>query len=99
MPAPSKIRVVRRTVSLPKSLYEEARLVVESSASPTDSLNGLFVSAIRAYVRLIHRRQIDAKFAGMAKDPEYQKEAAQIAEEFSASDWEALDRAERDATS
>jgi hypothetical protein len=88
---------VRTTVSLPAHLYEEARSVVVTKAAPAGSMNGLFVSAIRAYVHLIKRRQIDAQFAGMSQDPEYQKAAVRISEEFSASDWEALERAERDS--
>lgn len=98
-PKPAKSRIVRRTVSLPKNLYEEARSVVASPSSPANSINSLFVSAIRAYVRLIRRREIDAKFAEMSSDPEYRKEAEQLSEEFSASDWEAFAQAERDASS
>ena len=88
---------VRTTVSLPRQLYEDARSVVASNAAPAESINGFFVSAIRAYVKLIRRRQIDARFAEMSKDSEYQREAGRISEEFSVSDWEAFDRAERDA--
>lgn len=87
---------VRTTVSLPERLYEEARSVVGTKATPAASINGFFVSAIRAYVKLIQRKQIDAKFAGMSDDPEYQKAALRISEEFSSSDWEAFERAERD---
>lgn len=88
---------VRTTVSLPEPLYKEARSVVDAMAAPVGSINGFFVSAIRAYVHLIKRRRIDAQFAGMSADAQYQKEAARISEEFSQSDWEAFDRAERDA--
>jgi len=42
------------------------------------------------------RTVIDAEFRDMACDMEYQSEALRIAEEFSASDTEALDIAERD---
>jgi hypothetical protein len=88
---------VRTTVSLPARLYEEVRSVVITKAASAGSINGLFVSAIRAYVNLIKRRQIDAQFARMSKDPEYQKDAVRISEEFSASDWEAFERAEKDS--
>lgn len=88
---------VRTTVSLPEHVYEEARSLVEAKASPAGSINGFFVSAIHAYVRLIKRRQIDATFAGMSEDKEYQKVAGRISEEFSQSDWEAFERAEKDA--
>jgi hypothetical protein len=36
------------------------------------------------------RQQIDAAFAGMATDADYQQEAKLIAEEFAYSDWEAF---------
>jgi hypothetical protein len=88
---------IRTTVSLPERLYEEARSVVDTKATPAASINGFFVSAIRAYVKLIQRRQIDAKFAGMSEDAEYQKEAGRISEEFIQSDWEAFERAEKDS--
>jgi len=88
---------VRTTLSLPERLYEEARSVVGTKVAPAASINGFFVSAIRAYVKLIQRKQIDAKFAGMSDDAAYQNEAGRISEEFSQSDWEAFERAEKDA--
>ena len=88
---------MRTTVSLPENLYQEARAIVNTKAASADSINGFFVSAIRAYLRLIQRKQIDAKFSGMSWDPEYQKEAGRISEEFSPSDWEAFERAEKDS--
>ena len=88
---------VRTTVSLPARLYEEARSVVVTKASSADSINGLFVSAIRAYLTVIKRRQIDAQFAAMSQDPDYQRDASRISEEFDRSDWEALERVEEDS--
>jgi len=41
--------------------------------------------------KLRGRVRIDAAFAEMATDIEYQKEALQMAEEFSRSDWEAFE--------
>jgi hypothetical protein len=85
-----KVRKVRTTVSLPKPLYEEAKLAVNSNATLTHSINGFIVDALIAYVELFKRKQIDAKFAPMSEDAKYQKEAKLIAEEFSQSDWETL---------
>jgi hypothetical protein len=45
---------------------------------------------ITAYLKMYKRRQIDAMFAHMAEDADYQKEASLLAEEFAQSDWEAL---------
>ncbi len=88
---------VRTSVSLPEPLYQEARSCVDKGVSPADSINSFFVAAILAYVKLIKRKQIDAKFAAMAADSDYQKEAKLIAEEFSQSDWEAFESVEKDA--
>ncbi len=95
--AKRKERNIRTTVSLPEQLYKEARTAVGARVTPAASINGFFVSAIRAYLKLIQRRQIDAKFAEMSSDAEYQQEASRISEEFSSSDWEAFERAEKDA--
>jgi len=97
--ARAREKKIRTTVSLPERLYKEARSVVESKTgtSASVSVNDLFVAALRAYLKLIERKQIDAKFAAMSNDAEYQQEAQRISEEFSSSDWEAFERAERDA--
>ncbi len=93
MPVAEKERVerkVRTTVSIPRPLYEEARSYVDSNAIPIESINGFFVAAIFAYVKSIRRKQIDARFACMSEDADYQKTAKLISEEFSQSDWESL---------
>ena len=81
------------TVRMPLPIYEQAKHFVDTERSGTSasiSLNDFFVSAIQAYVTLHTRREIDAAFAGMADDADYQKQSQLIAEEFEASDWEAL---------
>jgi hypothetical protein len=81
------------TVRIPRSVYDQAKYLVESerhSTSASLSLNDFFVTAIQAYVKLYKRRQIDLAFAGMAEDADYQKQASLLAEEFEMSDWEAL---------
>jgi hypothetical protein len=82
------------TIRLPLPVYEQAKCVVAkergSTATGTISINDFIVNAIKAYLKMIKRRQIDAAFAGMAEDADYQKEATLLAEEFEHSDWEAL---------
>jgi hypothetical protein len=81
------------TVRLPRPLYDQAKNFVDSERNGTSvflSLNDFFVTAIEAYVKMYRRRQIDAAFAAMAEDADYQKEASLLAQEFDASDWEAL---------
>ena len=83
---------VRTTVSLPKPLYDEARSFVHSHSSEKETLNKFFVEAIAAYLKLYERKQIDARFAAMSQDAGFQEQARLISEEFSQSDWEALER-------
>jgi len=80
------------TIRLPVSVYNEAKSVVKKAkgTAGSASLNDLIVAALRGYLKVYRRRQIDAAFAGMAKDVAYQQEASLLTEEFAASDWEAL---------
>jgi len=80
------------TVRLPRPVYEQAKYVVEKEREGRAriSLNDLIVTAITAYLKMYKRREIDTAFAGMAEDPDYQKEAKLLAEDFEYSDWEAL---------
>ena len=88
---------VRTTVRVPKPLYDEAQKCVHKNATPAASINDFFIAAICAYVKLVKRKQIDAAFAGMAEDTDYQTQARLIGEEFSQSDWEAFEAVEREA--
>jgi len=81
------------TVRLPRPLYDQAKQFVDGQKMNTAtslSLNDFFITAIQAYIKLHQRRQIDAAFASMAEDADYQKEASLLAVEFEASDWDAL---------
>ena len=86
------------TVRLPRRVYDEAKRVVnkESEGATRVSLNDLIVAAITAYLKAYNRRQIDAAFAGMAEDADYQKEAKLLTEDFEYSDWEAIKLGEDD---
>lgn len=91
--APSRVETMTTTVRLPRLIYDEAKCVVDKEkgeSGPVVSMNDLIVLAITAYLKMYKRRQIDAEFALMAEDAEYQKEANLLAEEFQYSDWEAL---------
>ncbi len=83
--AASKVKPT--TVRVPIPLYEKANEIVEQRLSGATSFNELVVHALRTYVRLVQRRQIDAAFAGMSGDSAYQKEAQLITSEFEESDW------------
>jgi hypothetical protein len=90
LPANRSARNVQTTLRLPKSLYEQAKGFVSTGATPATTVNDFIVSALRAYTRLLERKNIDAAFAAMAEDSAYRKEAQLIADEFAPSDWEAL---------
>jgi len=90
----ARLEMRTTTVRLPRPVYDQAKCVVDrekkGGAGPVVSLNDLIVAAIKAYLKMYKRRQIDTAFAGMAEDADYQKEASLLAEEFAYSDWEAL---------
>jgi hypothetical protein len=88
----SRKRKIRTTISLPEPVYEAARSLVNSHASPDASMNALFEAAVTAYLKQFKRKELDAQFAAMAGDPAYQGEVAAISEEFSQSDWEAFEK-------
>jgi len=96
----SRMETRTTTVRMPVRIYDQARCVVDKEkkgAKGTSlSLNDLIVAAITAYLKMYRRKQIDAAFAGMAEDADYQKEAKLLAEEFEASDWETLRLEEKD---
>lgn len=79
---------VRATVTLPSSLVASADALVK--AGTVKSRSDLVVRALRRELQSIQREALDAEFADMAVDEEFQREALGIAAEFSASDWEAL---------
>ena len=97
----SRERIRTTTLRLPGPVYDQLKSVVEkekAGAGNIVSFNDAIVSAIKSYLKMYHRRRIDAAFAGMAEDIDYQKEAALLAEDFAYSDWEALEIAEKDLT-
>lgn len=100
-PAVANREMHATTVRLPRPVYDQAKSFVDCEKrqnTPFLSLNDFFVTAIQAYLKLYKRRQIDAAFAGMAEDAEYQQETRLLVEEFDPSDWEALRLGEHEFT-
>ncbi len=91
MDARERNRKVHTTLRLPKPLYEQARALVENGFTTAETMNDFFIAATRSYTKMLQRKQIDAGFALMAKDANYQKEARVITEDFAQSDWETLE--------
>ena len=54
------------------------------------SRNELIAVALRHELAALERAEIDAAFAEMGRDRNYQEEAQRIANEFAGSDWEAF---------
>jgi hypothetical protein len=84
-------RKVQTTLRLPKPLYEQAKAYVRRGATAAATMNDFIVAALRAYTKVLERKSIDAAFRHMAEDAAYQKESQLISEEFTQSDWEALE--------
>ena len=81
-------RYQNTTVRLPRQVYERAKLVaVQSQAA---SFNEFVVQAIEEKVQRLSEAEIDAAFAQMANDTDYQRTAIALASEFEKSDWEAF---------
>ena len=79
---------IRTTLLLPAELLEAAdQAVREGKASNRDEL---VANALRHELAALERSAIDADFAEMANDVEYQAEARQIIAEFARADWEAF---------
>jgi Arc/MetJ-type ribon-helix-helix transcriptional regulator len=76
------------TIRLPKDLYEQARTAVKD-AGAASSINDFLVAAVEEKLQQLREQEIDAAFAEMAHDPEYQKSAIEMAKSFERSDWEA----------
>lgn len=82
----------RTTISLPTDLLEAVdHAVCEGQAR---SRNEFVSDAVRSALAAAERARIDAEFAAMADDAMYQHEASEIAREFEAASWEAMQGAE-----
>lgn len=88
-------RALRRTtIAVPEELLALAdRAVREGRAR---SRAELLARALRREFAAQRRAAVDAAFARMADDPEYQAGALRVAEEYAIADWEAIRTAERD---
>jgi hypothetical protein len=81
-------RYQNTTVRLPRQVYELAKTVVIRSQAA--SFNEFVVQAIEEKVRRLTEAEIDAAFAQMGQDSDYQRASIALASEFAKSDWEAL---------
>lgn len=83
----------RISVTLPTELLRQIdRAVREGYAR---SRNKFVTNALRRALAELERAAIDAAFAGMAEDADYQAEAQDIASAFDRASWEAIQYGKR----
>jgi metal-responsive CopG/Arc/MetJ family transcriptional regulator len=80
-------QTVRTTLALPADLLAAVDQAVQ--AGKARSRNELVRIALERELAAQQRAAIDAAFAEMAQDPDYQAEAKAITCEFAIADWEA----------
>jgi metal-responsive CopG/Arc/MetJ family transcriptional regulator len=83
---------VRTTVALSSELLAAIDLVIREGK--TESRSDFLDLAVRNQLAAEERARIDAQFARMAGDADYQREAEEVAGDLATSDWEALKTAE-----
>lgn len=79
---------MRTTITIPDSLANQVDQLV--TTGETKSRNQFIIEALEDKVRQIRDIQLDAEFAEMATDTEYQQEALEIEQKFAIADYEAL---------
>jgi hypothetical protein len=89
MPVAARKRYQNTTIRLPRHVYERAKIVVVRSQAA--SFNEFVVQAIEEKVRRLTEAEIDAAFAQMAHDTDYQSTSIALSREFENSDWEAFE--------
>lgn len=93
-PAAPKRLLRRTTIAVPEELLALADQAVREGRARSRA--ELLARALRREFAAQRRASVDAAFAEMADDPEYQAEALRLAAEYSVADWEAIRIAERD---
>jgi len=80
---------IQKTIRFPKPLLEEVEQMIKCCRRG-ESTNDFIVKSMRLRISILKRKELDAKFAEMSKDTDYQRDAQSIAEEFESSDWETV---------
>jgi hypothetical protein len=88
MPTTAKKRYQNTTLRIPRLTYERAKKAADRAQAA--SFNEFVIQAVEEKVRRLTEQDIDAAFAGMANDPDYQRESIALARDFQTSDWESL---------
>lgn len=83
-----KFETVRTTITVPTDLIKRSQHFIDAGSIP--SRNALIVTALEHFLSELERQEIDRQFEALAEDETYQTMNQQVAEDFAASDWEAL---------
>lgn len=83
---------IRMTMEIPEDLLIEVDSCVQEGK--VESRDDFFERAALAELAALKRHAIDAEISLMATDSDYQEEAARIAQELAAADWEAFQTGE-----
>ena len=92
MSNPRQSGAVRTTLYILADLLEATDQMVQVGCA--HSRNEFVAMALLHEIEAHKRAEIDAAFAGMADDAEYQAESLRIASEFALAEWEAIQLAE-----
>jgi len=86
--AATKKKYQNTTLRVPKKVYDLAKNALSHSVG--SSFNEFVVEAIEEKLRCLREAEIDAAFAHMAEDADYQCSSIAMAQEFEKSDGEAF---------
>ena len=84
--------LTRTTLALPTELLTQVDSLVREGR--VRSRNSFVAAALQRELAAVEATAIDAAFAGMAEDADYQADAQTLTDEFAAADWEAWRAAE-----
>ena len=84
--------MVRTTIHLPKKLMKRSQQLIKGGK--VRSRSALIIAALEKFLDDLERKEIDAQFAAMADDTAYQSLSLEIEDEFTQSDWEAMQAGE-----
>ena len=95
MPEPLTKEFQSTTVRLPRRVYERTKVAIQRSDAAS-SFNEFVVQAIEEKLHTLTDAEIDAAFAGISSDPDYQRDSIALAKDFEQSDrdaWRATEKA------
>jgi len=84
--AATKKKYQNTTLRVPKKVYDQAKNALSHSVG--SSFNEFVVEAVEEKLRRLREAEIDAAFAHMAEDADYQRSSIAMAQEFEKSDGE-----------